>query len=48
MRRQVTEQLATERRLAVTEIVNDEVVRTLMQKMRALAREESFRMGRPR
>lgn len=37
-----------ERRLAVTELVSDEVVQALLQKMRTLAREERFRLGRLR
>lgn len=45
---QVADRLVAERRLAVTELVSDEVVQALLQKMRALAREERFRLGRLR
>lgn len=48
LKAQVSERLVPERRLTVTELVSDEVVQALMQKMRALAHEERFRLGRLR
>jgi hypothetical protein len=42
----VAEQLAGERRRLAAEMVSDEVAQTLMQKMRSIAREEQFRLGR--
>jgi hypothetical protein len=45
---QEIERLSATRPPAAGEIMTDQVVRSLMQKMRSLAREEQFRLGRVR
>jgi hypothetical protein len=45
---EIKSQIDSARRLTAADVTSEEVVQTLMKKMRALAREEQFRLGRLR